>query len=481
MNKIFSTSDAFLINILCFIALFTRLWLISEPSSVIFDEVHFGNFSNWYINNKFHFDIHPPLGKILMALIAKLTQYKGDIVYASKLGTSYEINELFYVSQRITPAIFSAFTAPLIYTACKCLSISTFSSFAAGLILTTDMSIIVEGKFILSDGMLHFFTALHIFTLCLFLNKNLHFRAILTGITLGAACACKYTALGLFAVDGITQIFWIINKIPSFKSILIRAFEFLIPSFIIFMGSWILHFLITPFSGYNSEYLIPQHQNTIIEYGKSNFSYWGNRLIGSNLYERIIHWNIVMNRINMRSDIPHPYESQPIYWPFLLDKFVGFYHNNNKEIHCLGSPAVYWLSSISLILTFLFFLIFKFNWKNSLLLWSWTVSYIPFILVPRTMFMYHYIVPLMFAVMNMCVFLDIYFPKGYRESLIFLILFLCIICYFYFYPWIYGTECFNCHSNRLWLKRWIKGAPLPIYKDGINLFNTSELFGNLPL
>jgi len=476
-KKIFSALDCFAIVGLSFFSLFTRLWMIYHPSTVVFDEVHFGNFSNWYIRKEFHFDIHPPLGKMIMAMIAKTTQYKGDIEYGNKLGMEYEINELFYVSQRMTPAIFSAMTSPLIFAACRCLSLSTFSSFCAGFILSTDMSIIVEGKFILSDGMLHFFTTLHIFALCLFLNDNLEERAIFAGITLGAAAACKYTALGLFVVDGITQIIWIFMKKPSFRNIIIRGSNFLIPSIIVFFGAWILHFVITPYEGYNSDYMIHEHQSSLLPKNKVNSSYMGNRLIGSSLYQRIVYWNVIMNRINMRSDIPHPFESKPIYWPFLLDKYVGFYRQDDQEIHCLGTPAVYWLSSISIILSFLLFWLI--DWRNALLLWGWAVSYFPFVLVPRTMFMYHYIVPLMFAIMNMIVLCDNCLNQ-HKETIITLITLTCFICYAFFYPWIYGIDCPKCADSRLWLDRWNKGVPLPVYTDGLSLFNTTHIMMDLP-
>ena len=475
-SPIFNALDCFVLVIITFCALYTRLWNIAMPSQVIFDEVHFGNFSSWYIQNRFHFDIHPPLGKMMMGFIAKTTQYKGDINYASKFGQDYEINELFYVSQRITPAIFSAMTTPFLFLAMRSLSLPTFFSAAAGLILTTDISLIVEGKFILSDGMLHCFTALHIFALCFFLNNDESvLRAIFAGITLGAASACKYTALGLLAVDGMTQIVWIFVKRPDILKIILRAISLLVPCFATFYTAWVIHFLVTPYTGYHSEYIIPKHASTLIPFDKINSTYWGRRLIGSGLLERIISWNIVMNRVNMRSDIPHPYESFPKYWPFLLDKYVGFYHSGNRNIYCLGGPATYWFSSIAIILTFVATIFRKADWRNALLVWGWAVSYFPFVLVPRTMFMYHYLVPLMFAIMNMCVLIYNVFPKGVSDSIQMIVLLLSIACYIYFRPIIYGLDCPSCPQTHMWLHQWYKGYDKPVYTEIVNAFNTTEM------
>ena len=48
-------------------ALWTRLYRIGSPASVVFDEQHFGRFCMHYVRRKFFFDVHPPLGKMLLA------------------------------------------------------------------------------------------------------------------------------------------------------------------------------------------------------------------------------------------------------------------------------------------------------------------------------------------------------------------------------------------------------------------------------
>lgn len=58
------------------------------------DETHFGKMGSWYINRTFFFDVHPPLGKMLIALSGKLTGYDGLYPFEKPgdkyNGTNYE-------------------------------------------------------------------------------------------------------------------------------------------------------------------------------------------------------------------------------------------------------------------------------------------------------------------------------------------------------------------------------------------------------
>ena len=140
----FNSFDTFLILILFFISSYARLWTISWPNQVVFDEVHFGNFTKFYIKGEFHFDIHPPLGKMMMAYISKLGQYRGEIERFPKIGSKYLMNETQYISLRMIPAIFSSCCAPLLYCTTRLLYIDPFPSFVGSLMIALDTSMIVE-------------------------------------------------------------------------------------------------------------------------------------------------------------------------------------------------------------------------------------------------------------------------------------------------------------------------------------------------
>ncbi|XP_046804385.1 protein O-mannosyl-transferase 2-like [Lucilia cuprina] len=66
----------------------TRYYKVTEPDHVCWDETHFGKMGSWYINRTFFFDVHPPLGKMLIGLSGYLTGYNGTYPF-EKPGDKY--------------------------------------------------------------------------------------------------------------------------------------------------------------------------------------------------------------------------------------------------------------------------------------------------------------------------------------------------------------------------------------------------------
>ncbi len=124
--------------------MFTRYWKIGLANYVVWDEVrppcllmypffdkrvmgcikiqhvlishshpgqaHFGKFGSHYLNRDFYFDVHPPLGKMLVGLAGLLSGYRGGFEFKS--GAEYP-PEVPYVAMRVILASFGMAMVPI--------------------------------------------------------------------------------------------------------------------------------------------------------------------------------------------------------------------------------------------------------------------------------------------------------------------------------------------------------------------------------
>src|SRR6266403_4533446 len=82
----------------------TRIAGLFNPNAVVFDEVYFKAFASHYLDGHYYFDIHPPLGKLILAGFGHLTGLKADTMLS---GTALNL--------RILPAIAGILLVPLMW------------------------------------------------------------------------------------------------------------------------------------------------------------------------------------------------------------------------------------------------------------------------------------------------------------------------------------------------------------------------------
>lgn len=113
-----------LLSVLSFI---TRFWKINHPAQVVFDEVHFGKFASFYLQRKYYFDVHPPLGKLLLAATGYLAGYRGHFLF-DNIGDSYITNNVPYVALRAFPAFCGALVPMFVFLIMKEMGFSLLGS-----------------------------------------------------------------------------------------------------------------------------------------------------------------------------------------------------------------------------------------------------------------------------------------------------------------------------------------------------------------
>lgn len=73
-------------------------------------QAHFGKFGSHYINRDFYFDVHPPLGKMLVGLAGLLSGYNGGFEFKS--GEQYP-DTVPYTAMRVILATFGVGMVPV--------------------------------------------------------------------------------------------------------------------------------------------------------------------------------------------------------------------------------------------------------------------------------------------------------------------------------------------------------------------------------
>lgn len=186
----------------------TRMWQLTTPKHVVFDEVHFGQFTNFFMRNQFFFDVHPPLGKLMFALTAYFTGYDGQFSFADigqELG-DYEYHVWYF---RFVAALLGSLVVPVVYQIIIELGCSHWAAALGGFLATFDNMFVVHSRLIMLDGLLLFFSAASLLCYLKFhkeskrpFTRNWWIWLVLTGIVLMGAYSTKYTGVFTFLTVG---------------------------------------------------------------------------------------------------------------------------------------------------------------------------------------------------------------------------------------------------------------------------------------
>ncbi|KAL8770565.1 MAG: hypothetical protein Q9203_005136 [Teloschistes exilis] len=271
----------FALFIITSIAFLTRFWGINHPNEVVFDEVHFGKFASYYLQRTYFFDVHPPFGKLLFALMGWFVGYDGHFHF-DNIGDSYITNNVPYVAFRAMPALLGALTIPTVflimwesgYTLPACIV-------ASGLVLF-DNAHIGQTRLILLDATLVFAMSVSVLSYVRFYKlRHAPFSRkwwkwlLLTGVALSCVISTKYVGVFTFLTIGsaVALDLWgllDINRkygalsLPEFgKHFGARVFGLIVVPFLFYLFWFQVHFAILYRSGPGDDFMSPEFQETL--------------------------------------------------------------------------------------------------------------------------------------------------------------------------------------------------------------------------
>ncbi|MBI4119878.1 MAG: hypothetical protein HY454_00215 [Parcubacteria group bacterium] len=182
-----------------------------------------------------------------------------------------------------------------------------------------------------------------------------------------------------------------------------------------------------------------------------------------NIFQKFKELNVQMYKSNATLTATHPYSSKWYTWP-LMTRPVYYWNGSTSSpqvqsrIYLLGNPVIWWASTVAIL--YLLLNVFRDLYRGvrpkplpGLLAGAYLLNMLPFIGIKRAMFLYHYLIGLVFAIIALVYLID----QTKNKKRIFLILSVVIFAAFFFFaPLSYGlplTE--KAYNLRIWLQTWL--------------------------
>lgn len=441
----------------------------------MFDELHFSKFMDRVLTGTWFFDIHPPLGKLILAYGSAMFGYVPDRTFViEKIGMQYPATVKFLIP-RIISASFSTVTVPLTYLVARRLTISQPSAVLAGVMVGTDFLGIIEGRLILMDSQLLAFCQLSL--ICALelwrtprTEKKKHFMLLTaTGLMSGVALSIKHTALGTPGLIAVISFFGTV-----FLDEPLRIWECLYAAGVgIAFHAWTFYIMfntLTHSGGKYDNFMQTNFQQTLI----------GNKLYNPSI-KRQPFWklfgylNFRMVASNAAIKKRHSWESTYYQWVCnwrgVLYYVKTLEDGRSERIYLFGNPAVLWVV-LFVVFVFSVFGVCMLRYRKEFfsgkrgrelqhsyaicgfLLAGWLCNLLPYMLVDRAAFIYHYIPGLFYGQLLTAASFDL-LPRRTKYTLIVVFGTLMVTALVYWAPFIYSLPLTRDElSRRRWLPRW---------------------------
>lgn len=424
----------------------TRFIFFGHPDEVVFDEVHFGKFISAYYTHEYYFDIHPPLGKLMIAGFGKLFDFKPEFSFP-EIGQQFPDDG--YKALRFLPTLASALLPVVFFLLALELGFSRTGAATAGALIALENGILSQTRYILLDAFLLLFGCLALLFYFRYRNHRWWGYLLWAGIFGGLAISIKWTGLTFLALPGILEIYDAIRK---------RAIAHLAPGalfmaaipLVLYFAVFAVHFALLDKSGDGDAFMTPAFRKTLQGSEFENDP----SVQASSIVGKFVELNQEMYRSNQRLTATHPYSSQWYSWPFML-RPIFYWVQDHARIYFLGNPIIWWGSTAALIMVIGLAVAREIQNRRllAILLLGYFLNLLPFIGIKRVMFLYHYMGALLFAILIMIFLME--HLKASRKAYIALSV-IAALAFAYFAPLTYGLNLSpDSYQRRVWIDKWI--------------------------
>ncbi len=389
-------------------SLVLRFWKLTQFNVLVFDEVYYAKFANFYWLDKPFFGSHPPLGHYLIALgiwFGSLFPASPDTVneLTGSLRSTWSYRWLNALTGSFVPLLVGAIAYE--WTARRRFTLIVMA------LAALDGLFLVESRYALNNIYLIVFGLLGHLFFFYYLNRGRGWYLTLAGIFLGCAGSVKWNGfaflLGIYlfilVIFAQQAYYHFVNKTdappplsPFQQAIAQTPITVLLADLVIFplvtyCVIWIPHFMINP-----------------------DYGFWG-------MQKEIWSYH---RRIGNTPDV-HPYCSPWYSWLVLWRPVAYYYatihpHKLVQDVHSMANPLLLWFSSLSIFIllgtrVLQSFAKFKSAFLvNELTLYiglNYAANLLPWLKISRCTFFYHYMAAYLFSWFALALILDSLFAS----------------------------------------------------------------------
>ncbi|KAI5288009.1 hypothetical protein KEM52_001356, partial [Ascosphaera acerosa] len=256
-------------------------------------------FASYYLQRTYFFDVHPPFGKLLFALMGWLVGYDGHFLFTN-IGDSYVEHGVPYVALRALPAALGALTVPVVFLIVWESGFSAPACVLAAGLLLFDNAHVGEDRLILLDAPLVLAFALSILCYVKFrrrrhapFSRKWWKWLLLTGIALSCVISTKYVGAFTFVSVGaaVAVDLWRLLDVrrpagPLPLRLFARHFAarflaLVVLPFCFYLFWFQVHFAVLARSGPGDDFMSPEFQETLADNAMTA------RSVGVNYYDAL--------------------------------------------------------------------------------------------------------------------------------------------------------------------------------------------------
>lgn len=465
--------EAFVVRYPLFIVVFVSsaltqfLWL-GYPHQVIFDEVHFGKFVNSYCcTGERFFDIHPPHAKLLIAGVAWLAGYDGTFSFRT-IGRPY--GNVPIAALRLVPALAGTLLPLVFFILLKQLGAYDATTLFGSMVVVFDNALKTQNRIMSLDGVmlvaifgsLSSYLVVENYLGCT--ARRWQLWCVVSGALAGLAVGTKFTGLTALILVGILlmlQLWRNHASLSELKRWLHAGVLIVIAALVVYAAGWAAHFLLLPHPGPGDAWHVSKWTSPLpISFVRETYR-WHRVMLDANYYLTAAHFD------------------GSFWWEWPLMKTSVYYwqaaasavapsDTRVAAIYFLGNPAVWWGSGVVFVLAvgslvhrcLRVSLARLFVGREWIPLLGYVVAYGPLTRVPRVLFLYHYLTPLLFSLLVGVLWLQQrgWFRAGTvsRQPRSFFVLLAVVVALFIFFsPLTYGFFIEpQMQSVLFWLASW---------------------------